>query len=72
MGVVVKDIAIGTRGLGFDSRAIQIGHSVANGSPLMRRLFGAVLPRRLAAEIGLVTRYTLRRNTASIIKIRFC
>ena len=29
IGVVVKGIAIGTGGLGFDSRTDQIGHSVA-------------------------------------------
>ena len=44
--VVAEDIAIGARGLGFDSRAVLIGHSVANGSPLLRRLFRAVLPWR--------------------------
>ena len=27
---------------GFDSRVGQIGHSVANGSPPLRRFFGAV------------------------------
>ena len=30
------DIAIGARGLGFNSGAGQIGHSVANGSPPLR------------------------------------
>ena len=30
---MVKDIAIGAGGLGFDSEAGQIGYSVANGSP---------------------------------------
>ena len=43
--------AICAGGLGFDSRAGQIGHSVANGSPPLRRFFGAVLPRRYAEEI---------------------
>ena len=33
VGEVVKNITIGARGLGFDSQAGQIGHSVANGSP---------------------------------------
>ena len=42
----VKDIGIDVAGLGFDSRAGQIGRSVANGLPLPRRFFEAVLPRR--------------------------
>ena len=33
-------------GLGFESRAGQIGQNVANGSPPLVRFFGAVLPRR--------------------------
>ena len=40
-------------------------NSVSYSSPLLRRFFGAVLPRRLAAEMDPSTRYTLRRNTAS-------
>ena len=44
-------------------------HSVANGSPPLRRFFGAVLPRRSAAEMSSATRYTLRGSTASVIKI---
>ena len=44
-------------------------HSVANDSPSLRRLFGAVWPRRCAAGMGTATRYTLGRNTASIMKI---
>ena len=43
---VVKHIDIGAVGLGFDSRAGQIGHSVASGSPLLRHFLGVVLPRR--------------------------
>ena len=43
---VVKLVAIGAEGLGFDSGADQIGHSVANGSPPLRCFFGAVLPGR--------------------------
>ena len=46
VGVMVKDIAIGARGPGFCSRARQIGHIVANGSPPLRCFFGAVLSRR--------------------------
>ena len=56
-------------GVGFDSQVGQIGHSVANGSPPLQRFFEAVLPRRQVAEKGPATRYTLRRNTASIMKI---
>ena len=43
--VVIKDIAIDAEGLGFNSQAGQIGHSVANGSPPLRRFFGAALPK---------------------------
>ena len=38
------NLAIGLGDLGFDSRAGQIGRSVASGSPLLRRFFGAMLP----------------------------
>ena len=68
-GVVVKGIAIGAGGLGFDFRTHQIGHSVANSLSPLRCFFGAVLSRRLAAEMDPAARYTLRRNTASITKI---
>ena len=56
---VVKHVAIGTRGLGFDSRTGQFEHRVTDGSPPLRRFFGTVLPRRSAAEMGtqLVTRF---------------
>ena len=43
----------GEGGLEFNSQAGQIEHSVANGSPPLLRFFGAVLPRRQAAEIDL-------------------
>ena len=39
---VIKHNDIGVGGLGFDSEEGQIKHSVANGSPLLRRFFGAV------------------------------
>ena len=40
-------------GLKFKSRAIQIGHSVVNSSPLLRHFFeGAVLPGRHDAKMG--------------------
>ena len=41
-----KDIALGAGGSEFVSQAGQVEHSVANGSPLLSRFFGAVLPRR--------------------------
>ena len=44
-------------------------HSVANDSPPLQRFFGAVLPRREAAKMGPATRYALRCNAASIMKI---
>ena len=60
---------VGAESLEFDSRAGQIGHSVANCSPSLRRFFEAKLPRRDAAEIGSATLYLLRRDTAGIMKI---
>ena len=45
VSIVVKDIAIGDEGLGFDSRAGQIEHSVVNGSSPLRRFVGVVLHR---------------------------
>ena len=66
--VVDKDIAIGEGGLRFVSRVGQIGH-VANGSTPLRCFFGAVLPWHYAVEMGLATRFTLRRNTGSIMKV---
>ena len=51
IGVVVKDIAINAGGLGFDSRGdlfrtlLARYRCVANGSPPLRRFFGAALPR---------------------------
>ena len=44
--VVVKHLAIDAEGLGLNSQAGQIGHSVANGSQPLRRFFGAALLRR--------------------------
>ena len=46
-------------GLGFDSRVGLAGRSSTNGSPPLRRFFGAVLPRRLDAKMAppLVTRF---------------
>ena len=58
------------RGLGFNSRAGQIWHSVAIGSPPLRYFFGAVLPRRWAWKIAPHC-HTIWRSTASIMKIWF-
>ena len=49
----------GRFGVRFPGRSNR--HSVANDSPPLRRFFGAVLPRRQAAEMGPATRYTLRQ-----------
>ena len=67
ISLVVKHI-VGAKGLGFDFRAGQIGHNVVTGSPPLQH-FETVLPKRLAAEIGPATRYKLRRNSASVIKV---
>ena len=45
--------------------AAQIEHNVPNGSPPLRRYFGAVLPRCEAEEINSATSCMLRRNNAS-------
>ena len=60
--------AIGAGDLGFNSRAGQID-SVANDSPPLRRLFGAVLSRRYAAEMTPLLVCKRRRSIVSIIKI---
>ena len=39
-------VAIDVEGLELNSQAGRIGHTVANGSPPLRRFFGAALPRR--------------------------
>ena len=65
--VMVKDI--GAEGLGFDSRAGQIGPSLANGSLPLRRFFGAALPRRQVAEMDTKTSRMLRRNIARMTRI---
>ena len=50
----LKIFAVGEGYLGFDSRACQNGHSVANGSPPLRWFFeaAAMLSKREAAQIG--------------------
>ena len=69
MTLVIEGIVTGAEGQGFDNRADQIGHSVINGSQSLRHFFEAVWSRRKVAEMGPATRYMLRRNTASIMKI---
>ena len=41
-----NDIGIGAGGLGFDSLARRIRHTVANSSPPLRRFFGVLLTKR--------------------------
>ena len=62
-------MAIITGGLGFDSRVGQIRHNVSYRSPPLQRFFGDVLPKRSTAEMNCDSCYTLRRNTASIMKV---
>ena len=42
VGMVVNMVATGVGRRGLDSLVDQIGHSVAKGSPSLRRFFGAV------------------------------
>ena len=59
---MVKDIAIDAEGFGFDSRAGQVGHSVAKGLTPLRRFFGAELRRwtpPLVTRFGVVPRVSL-------------
>ena len=65
----VEHVDVSVGGLVFNSRACPIEPSVANGSSPLRRFIVVVLPRHEVVEIGPATRYTLRRNTASIMKI---
>ena len=53
------------------SRAGQIGHCTANGSPMLRRFFGAVLPGRKVVEMGSAIRYMPRRNNTRMMRIWF-
>ena len=65
-----NDIANGAGGLGFDSLADPIGHSVVSGSPPMRRFFCvAQAQRRGDGPRKLVTRFGVLRG--SIMKIWF-
>ena len=65
VGVAVKDIAFEAVDPEFDSRAGQIGHWVA------AMFFRSCVAQALSAEMNPAPRYTLRRNTAGIIKVRF-
>ena len=65
VGVGVKDISFGPGNLGFNSQAGQIGHNVATATTFFRSCVAQALSR----VDGPATRYTLRLNTASIIKI---
>ena len=66
---MVKDN--GDEVIGFDSRAGQIGHTVTNSSLPLRRFFGAARPnaQALRRRDGPRHSHTLRRNTASILKM---
>ena len=57
-------------GLRFKSPTSQIGHKVANSSPPRLHFFkrSYFVRRRNDAEMAPQTRYTLRRNTACIVK----
>ena len=55
-----NNTTIGAGGLGFHFRVGQIRQSVANGSPPLRRFFGAMLPKRYVAEMSPATRYMIR------------
>ena len=64
IGLIVTDIAIGARGLGFNFQACQVGHSVANRSSPLRRF---CVVQALSSGDG--PRHSFRCNTASIVKI---
>ena len=66
---MVKDIAIGAKGPGFDSLDSQDKHSVAKGVLTAATfLQSCVAYRHKAAEMGTATRSTLRSNIADIMK----
>ena len=68
-GKLVKDNVVGAGDTGFNSRTDQMGHS-RQRLATAAYFSGAVLStRRLVAEMDLPTRYTLRHNTASLMKI---
>ena len=64
IGSVVKNFAIGAGSEGFDALVCQIGRShVRQGLATDAAFLETMLPRRLEAEMGPATRYTLWRNT---------
>ena len=65
--MVLKDIAIGKRGRGFDSWAGEIENSVTKGSSPLRLSSELCCPD---AEMGPANRYTLRPDQDLILK--FC
>ena len=67
---MIKDIAIGAGGLGFDSRAGQIRHTVADGSPALQRFFEAVLPTGTCGQGRQVHLSKKKRVEATIILSR--
>ena len=67
-GEPASDTILGAGGQGSIPGSVKLDR-VVNGSPELQRCFGAVMPRCYVAEIGPATRYTLRCNIASIMKI---
>ena len=62
---VAKGIAIGAGGLGLNSLSGKIEHSAATTAMFLR----CCVVQALIRGDGSATRYTLRRNTAIIMKI---
>ena len=71
-----KAFIYGAGGLRFNTRAGQIGHSVANGSPTLQHFFaglpersdGAGLPGRSDAEMGPANSFHTSASIISIMK----
>ena len=64
VSAVVEDIAVGSGGLGFDSRAGQIRLGVASSTFLR-----SCVAQALSCGNEPAAHYTLRRSTASVVKI---
>ena len=72
VGVVVRDIATGAGGLGFDSRVSQVRHSRQSLTARHRCTIASELcGQALSGKMGPTTRYMLKRKTARIMKIYF-
>ena len=54
-----NDFAMGERGLGFDSRARQIGHGIATGSQPLRHFFGCLDAKPQVVAPLVVTRFDI-------------